>query len=74
MQKNISFDTRDEYQRRPIAEKIIQLLASDIVVSPMIIDGSWGTGKTEFCQKLITLVESNNEIAPFLPVYIDAFR
>ncbi|KAF0813927.1 hypothetical protein IGB42_01606 [Andreprevotia sp. IGB-42] len=40
----------------------------------MVIDGSWGTGKTEFCRKLIALVEGNSEVAPFRPVYIDAFR
>lgn len=68
----LTFDDRDEYQRRPVAEKVIRLLASEIRVSPLVIDGSWGTGKTEFCQKLIALAEGN--AAPFRPVYIDAFR
>ena len=41
-----TFDERDEFQRRSIAEKAIKLLKSDIEISPMVIDGSWGTGKT----------------------------
>lgn len=69
----LTFDIRDEYARLPIAENIIRLLSSDIKVSPLIIDGDWGTGKTEFCQKLISLVKSSTP-PPFQPVYIDAFR
>lgn len=68
----ISFNTRDEYRRKPIAEKVITLLASDIAVSPMVIDGVWGSGKTEFTLKLIGLFK---EIHPnFECVYLDAFR
>jgi len=69
--KEITFDSRDEYQRKPIAEKIIRLLESDAKVSPMVIDGGWGTGKTEFCHKLINLIESGE--SKFKPVYVDAF-
>jgi len=68
----ISFNTRDEYQRKPIASKVIQLLISDTKVSPMVIDGSWGTGKTEFCNKLIHLIENGD--SGFRTVYIDAFK
>lgn len=68
----ISFDTRDEYQRKPIAESVIHLLSSDIQVSPMVIDGDWGTGKTEFCRKLIHLIDNGD--SNFIPVYIDAFK
>lgn len=67
----ISFDSRDEFNRRPIADKLINLIKSDIDVSPMIIDGNWGTGKSEFCTKLIKLLE---EEADYQPVYIDAFK
>ena len=69
----ISFNTRDEYQRKPIAEKVITLLASDIAVSPMVIDGGWGTGKTEFCLKLIDLIDTSDP-KPFIPIYVDAFK
>ena len=66
-----TFDDRDEFKRKSIAEKAIKLLQSDIDISPMVIDGSWGTGKTEFCHKLINLikVEDTHNI-----IYIDAFK
>jgi len=67
-----TFDTQDEFKRKPIAENIIRLLTSDIDLSPMVIDGGWGTGKTEFCQKLIRLMREQHP--DYQPVYIDAFR
>ncbi len=67
-----TFDTQDEFNRKPIAENIIRLLTSDIDLSPMVIDGGWGTGKTEFCQKLIRLMQQQHP--DYQPVYIDAFR
>ena len=70
--ENPTFDTQDEFKRKPIAENIIRLLTSDIDLSPMVIDGSWGTGKTEFCQKLIRLMQQQHP--DYRPVYIDAFR
>ncbi len=70
---SLNFDNRDEFNRRPVAEKIIKLLASEVAVSPMVIDGSWGTGKTEFCLKLIDLVDSSEPKA-FMPIYVDAFK
>ncbi len=69
---NITFDTRDEFARIGIAKKITSLLASDARVSPMIIDGGWGTGKTEFCKKLINHIKCSD--LNFEVVYIDAFR
>ena len=67
-----TFVTHDEFNRKPIAENIIRLLTSDIDLSPMVIDGSWGTGKTEFCQKLIRLMQQQHP--DYQPIYIDAFR
>ncbi len=75
MTKQISeftFDDRDEYNRRPIAANIVKLLVSDIKVSPLVIDGSWGSGKTEFCHKLINLLKTDNQ--EYEAIYIDAFR
>ena len=66
-----TFDERDEFKRKSIALKAIKLLKSDMDISPMVIDGDWGTGKTEFCHKLINLMkedETHNII------YIDAFK
>ena len=67
-----TFDTQDEFKRKPIAENIIRLLTSPIDLSPMVIDGGWGTGKTKFCQKLIQLMQDQHR--DYRPVYIDAFR
>ena len=67
-----TFATHDEFNRKPIAENIIRLLTLPIDLSPMVIDGGWGTGKTEFCQKLIRLMEQQHP--DYQPVYIDAFR
>lgn len=69
-----SFDTRDDFNRKSIAEKLIRLLTSDdIDVSPMVIDGSWGIGKSEFCLKTIDLIKSEY-IDSYHVVYIDAFK
>ena len=62
---------RDEFRRKSIAVKAIKLLKSDIDISPMVIDGSWGTGKTEFCHKLINLMKEDNTHSI---IYIDAFK
>ncbi len=67
----LTFDERDEFKRKSIAEKLIFLLQADIDISPMVIDGSWGTGKTEFCHKLINLMDSNDT---HHLIYIDAFK
>lgn len=68
----LTFDTRDEFQRKTTAEKAISLLLADVAVSPMVIDGKWGTGKTEFCHKLINLLrETKNEVNC---AYVDAFK
>lgn len=67
----LTFDERDEFQRKSIAEKVTSLLHADIDISPMVIDGSWGTGKTEFCHKLINLMHGNDT---HHLIYIDSFR
>ena len=63
---------RDEFQREQIAAKVIRLLISPIEISPMLIDGDWGTGKTEFCHKLINKLQA--EYSDSRVLYIDAFR
>lgn len=72
VQNKINFETRDEYQRKPIAEKIIRLLESGARVSPLVIDGHWGAGKTEFCKKLVHLIEDSE--TKLRPIYVDAFK
>ncbi|WP_352259578.1 P-loop NTPase fold protein [Psychrobacter sp. TB55-MNA-CIBAN-0194] len=71
--KELTFSSRDEFTRKPIAEKIIKLLDSDIDVSPLIIDGKWGTGKTEFCFKLKNLIEDVNP-NNYKVGYVNAFQ
>lgn len=71
--KALTFDARDEFSRKPIAEKIIRLLNSDIDVSPLIIDGKWGTGKTEFCFKLKNLIEDDSS-NDYKVGYVNAFQ
>lgn len=72
MHPNLSFSLRDEFYRKPIADKLIHLLTSDIELSPIIINGDWGTGKTEFCHKVIHEIEQNHNNLKC--VYIDAFN
>lgn len=67
----VTFADRDEFKRKVIAEKTISLLRGDVGISPMIIDGSWGTGKTEFCRKLINLMGEDDT---HHLIYVDAFK
>ena len=68
----MSFEYRDEFYRKPIAQNILKILESDIDVSPLVIDGGWGIGKSEFCLKLIHLIR--NEHIDWQLTYIDAFK
>lgn len=58
--KDLTFDIRDEFDRKSIAEKVIKLLDAEMDFCPMAIDGGWGTGKTEFCHKLINLIKEQD--------------
>jgi len=66
------FEDRDEFQRKSIAEKIIKLLDAPVDISPMVIDGTWGTGKTEFSQKLYSYISEGSNDKQV--IYIDAFK
>lgn len=66
----LTFEYRDEFEREPIAKKIAQLLKDD-EFSPMVLDGDWGVGKTEFCHKLIHLMQ--DDLLRCQCLYIDAF-
>ena len=69
----ITFKDQDEFERKPKAEKIIKLLTSGIEdISPLIIDGGWGIGKTVFCEKLIDLFKKQEP--EYQIIYIDAFK
>lgn len=68
---DLTFDDRDEFKRKKVAENIISLLQANIDISPMIIDGDWGTGKSEFCFKLINLMRESNS---HHSIYINTFK
>ncbi len=63
---------QDDYKRKPIADNIITLLKGKIEISPMVIDGQWGNGKSEFCHKLINLIEDEHQ--KLKPVYLNAYQ
>lgn len=76
---DLNFEDNDDFSRKDIARKVIDLLISPTEVSPLVIDGGWGTGKTIFCRKMITLFEEicakeNGGTEPYDLIYIDAFR
>lgn len=68
LEQEIAFDDRDEFERRDIAHKIKALLDSDngSTFFPILVDGDWGAGKTEFLFKLrnyiLALPENTKEI------------
>ncbi len=85
MKKSIekrTFDDRDEFSRQLTAEKIIKILQDDYSdISPLAIDGQWGSGKTEFCHKLIDLINNPEKMQKyqdleldFTPIYLDAYK
>ncbi|MBY5946243.1 KAP family NTPase [Photobacterium rosenbergii] len=69
--EDYTFDQRDEFNRKQIATNVSALLSSDVDVSPMVVDGLWGTGKSEFCFKLINLMKESDT---HHLVYVDAFQ
>lgn len=69
---NITFKERDEFKREGVAKKLLTLLESDAPASPVLLDGPWGSGKTEFCHKLNNLALENE--SPLKLLYIDAFK
>ncbi|MFC3194304.1 P-loop NTPase fold protein [Marinicella sediminis] len=70
--ESLTFEKRDEFKRLPIANNIIKLLKSETDISPMVIDGGWGSGKTEFSIKLINHL--NKAPGNHKVIYIDAYK
>ena len=55
--RDLRFSDRDEFDRKKIAENLLYGLNDDkIKLSPILLDGSWGTGKTEFIMKFMNYV------------------
>lgn len=72
MPENITFADRDEFNRKPFACNLIKLLEGNNDLSPLAINGAWGTGKTEFCLKTVHFINSeyNDKL---VAGYFDAF-
>ncbi|MGI2897109.1 P-loop NTPase fold protein, partial [Vibrio alginolyticus] len=67
--QNITFNTRDEYNRIQTADGIKKLLSNETLnISRLLINGEWGEGKTEFCHKLLNHFGNDYHL-----VYVDAF-
>jgi len=69
---SLTFDDRDEYKRKVIAENLAKLIDSSVDISPTVIDGNWGTGKTEFSLKLLDYISTAYPDKKV--IYIDAFK
>ena len=72
----VRFKEKDDFDREIIADNIIKLLDSELTdCYPMAIDGGWGTGKSEFCHKLINkLRDKKDDYKPRHIIYFDAFE
>ena len=73
---NITFTDRDEFSRIELANQIKRLIEENkfhtiLNTSPLLINGSWGTGKTEFCYKLANFLKK--EIPDSIVIYYNAF-
>lgn len=70
--KDLKFSTRDEFKREKIADNLIKLIKADFHTSPMVVNGQWGSGKSEFSHKLINKIKETEP--EWITIYIDAFR
>lgn len=68
-----TFEDDDRFSRKPLAENLLKILREDHGVSPILLDGSWGTGKTTFVNRLEGLAEQDTEGKTLNFIYIDAF-
>ena len=71
--EKLTFEMRDEFKRKKFAERVISIINSYEDLSPIIIDGQWGTGKTEFCHKMINLIKQSIDNQNITPIYVDSF-
>lgn len=66
----------DDFQRETLARNFLRLARSGIPsLSPILLSGTWGTGKTVFCRLIERLVGEEKAAEPPLDcIYIDAFK
>ena len=55
------FDLRNDlFEREKTALKIANLVIAEEECSPLAIDGNWGTGKTDLCQRITHRINNDN--------------
>lgn len=65
----------DILNREPIAEKLVSLLTDDqLNLSPILINGKWGSGKTTFCKRLLSKMDGTSSDKVLMPIYINAYQ
>ncbi|WP_241623714.1 KAP family P-loop NTPase fold protein [Rosenbergiella epipactidis] len=62
----------DDFQRENIAINIAKIILSDNDVSPMLINGDWGTGKTVLAHRIQKKISKNE--SDVRCIYINAFQ
>ncbi|ODN41112.1 KAP family P-loop NTPase fold protein [Piscirickettsia litoralis] len=70
MEVQQELEAKDTLERADLADKLINLIRSNIDLSPLLVDGFWGTGKTTLAE----LIKRNLDSSKSKYVYIDAFR
>lgn len=69
--QTITFSNRDEIDRKKMAERIIEEISNDNEITPLLIHGRWGSGKTEFAHKMCNLIKDSYS-EDFVPIYLSA--
>ncbi len=70
--KTLTINNRDSLQRQPLADKLIRLLnQQNIQLSPMLLDGRWGSGRSQFALKLLHMLGPDS---PQQLIHIDALQ
>ena len=68
----ITFEWRDDFGRKKIAERIAGALEREAAISPLMLAGDWGGGKTEFIHKTINLFK--DKLPSTVSAYLDAYK
>ena len=62
----------DDFQREIVAGTLGKLLTSNMDVSPLLLNGTWGSGKTPLVRRFRKYLDDNDKDTN--PVYINAFQ
>lgn len=67
----------DDFQREILARNLLRLVRCGVnSLSPILLAGAWGTGKSIFCRHVERIIrsEKGSQTRPLDCIYIDAFR